>query len=840
MPTRKDTEKIRGQLSKEEALLRQRVAELEQSERELRGTNETLLVFKEELEAIFNDGRIGIAIFDMTGKILRVNKRILEVGGYAEKDIVGKRFNLLKMFTPNSMAKMLVNFTKLISGKTAPPFDVEVYTKGGKKLTTELYGSLLRKKGKVAGMVGIIRDVTERKRAEEVLRESEEELEAIFNDVRDGIVLLDRTGKITKINKRITENTGYTEKDIVGKRFALLKMFSPQSLTKMLAAFPRTLTGHQGPPYEVEGYTKTGEKKIGEVYCALLRKKKKAVGVVAVLRDISERKRAEELMHRERENFYTTLQEAPNGVALIDKDGRYLYMNPEFANITGYTSKDIITGKDWFCKAYPDQNHREEVIKAWKKDFDHKSFDRIFSVTCKDGGVKEIEFRGTVLKDDRSIVILTDITERKKAEEAYHAVVEHSLQGLVILQDQREAFANSASAEMLGYTVEELLALSPKQVRNLVHTDDQERVWGYYQNRLKGEAVPQRFEYRVIKKDGSVRWVEAFSSLIEFRGRPAVQVATIDITERKQAEATLKNSEERYRTLVESSNDAILMLDREKNIITCNQSSLKLFGYRKGEVEGKSIKIIYPSEESFHAFGKATYPLIERVGSLREEWDLKRETGVIFSAEIVTSPVRASDGATTGFICFIRDITERKRAEEELEYMATHDVLTGLPNRTLFNDRLSMALTHARRSQTNLAVMMLDLDYFKDVNDSFGHSMGDQVLRVIGSRLSELLRRDDTVARIGGDEFLLLLPDMVKLDYATSIAHKVLQAFREPFALNGQQLYITTSIGIAIFPDDSLDADTLVKQADAAMYRAKERGRDNFQLYTSIPDSPLP
>jgi diguanylate cyclase (GGDEF)-like protein/PAS domain S-box-containing protein len=827
----KVTEKKKGgRLNREVASLRRRIAELEQSERELKRAKEVLLGSKEELEAIFNDGRIGIAIFDRTGKILRVNKRILEVGGYAEQDIVGKRFNLLKMFTPTSMATMFANFTKLLSGKKVPPFDVEVYTKGGEKLTTELHGSLLRKRGKFAGMVGIMRDVTERKRAEEALRESEEELEAIFNTVRDGIALLDMTGKVIKINKRITETTGYTEKDIVGKRFTLLKMLTPKSIAKMVAAFPKTIAGKQGPPYEVEGYTKAGEKRLGEIYSSLLSIKGKAAGVAVVLRDITAQRQTEELLKKERESLFSILQEAPNGVALIDKDGRYLYVNPAFTAITGYSLQDIATGKDWFRKAYPDPRYRGEVIEMWKRDFARKAIDRITNVRCKDGEVRAIEFKGTVLRDDQAIVILTDITKHKRAEEAYHAVVEHSLQGLHILQDQREVFVNSAYAAMLGYTVEELLALSPKQVRNLVHRDDREFLKGYFE----GTVLPQRYEYRIIRKDGSVRWVEAFPSRMEYQGRPAVQVAMVDITERKEAEATLRNSEERYRTLVESSTDAILMLDRERNAIACNQAFLDLFGYRKGEVEGKSIRIIHLSEKSFHTYGKTTYSLVDRVGSLREEWDLKRKDGTIFSAEIVTSPVRAPDGTTTGYICIIRDITERKRAEEELEYMATHDVLTGLPNRTLFNDRLIMALSHARRSQNNLAVMLFDLDYFKDVNDTLGHSMGDQLLRAVGNRLSEVLRKGDTVARIGGDEFLLLLADMVKIDYTTTIAQKILQAFREPFVCNDHQLYITPSIGIAIFPDDGTDADTLVKNADIAMYRAKEKGRDNFQRYTMV------
>jgi diguanylate cyclase (GGDEF)-like protein/PAS domain S-box-containing protein len=278
-----------------------------------------------------------------------------------------------------------------------------------------------------------------------------------------------------------------------------------------------------------------------------------------------------------------------------------------------------------------------------------------------------------------------------------------------------------------------------------------------------------------------------------------------------------------------------LMLDRERNITTCNQAFLELFGYRAEEVKGKSIRIMHPSDESFLNYGKSTYHLVERVGTLREEWNFMRKDGSIFPAEIVTSPIRSPDGTTTGYISISRDITERKRAEAELEYMATHDVLTGLPNRTLFNDRLTMALTQARRSQKNLAVMLLDLDHFKEVNDTLGHNIGDQLLCVVGARLAEVLREGDTVARIGGDEFLLLLPAIAHLENATTVAQKVLASFRNPFTFDEHHLYITTSIGLAVFPHDGDDADTLVKNADSAMYSAKEKGRDNFQCYSSIP-----
>jgi len=188
-------------------------------------------------------------------------------------------------------------------------------------------------------------------------------------------------------------------------------------------------------------------------------------------------------------------------------------------------------------------------------------------------------------------------------------------------------------------------------------------------------------------------------------------------------------------------------------------------------------------------------------------------------------------GAET-IIVSIVDVTERKAEEESIRQMAYRDALTGLPNRVLFNDRLNLALAHARRHDQRLVVMLLDLDRFKDVNDSFGHRMGDQLLHAVGARLAGTLRQSDTIARMGGDEFMLLLPEIKRIEDGCKIAQKILNAFQDSFSVGGHEINVTTSIGVAVYPHNGTDADTLVKNADIAMYRAKERGRNNYQCYT--------
>jgi diguanylate cyclase (GGDEF)-like protein len=174
----------------------------------------------------------------------------------------------------------------------------------------------------------------------------------------------------------------------------------------------------------------------------------------------------------------------------------------------------------------------------------------------------------------------------------------------------------------------------------------------------------------------------------------------------------------------------------------------------------------------------------------------------------------------------LSDVTERKRTEEELAYRATHDLLTGLPNRMLLKDRFSVAMAQAQRFHKKLGVIFLDLDRFKEVNDTLGHDAGDRVLYAVGNRLMELLRKTDTVARIGGDEFLLLLPNIEQVEDAISISQTVLDGLREPFIVDGYEVSISASIGIAIYPDDGTEIDTLVSRADKAMYEIKQRGND--------------
>jgi diguanylate cyclase (GGDEF)-like protein/PAS domain S-box-containing protein len=325
---------------------------------------------------------------------------------------------------------------------------------------------------------------------------------------------------------------------------------------------------------------------------------------------------------------------------------------------------------------------------------------------------------------------------------------------------------------------------------------------------------------------------EFVQELVKLRQRIA-QLERSEI-QRKRAEKVLRKNENKLRNIISFSPDAITISDLKGKIIDCNQATLDLHGFSsKKELIGKNaFDLIAPKDRE-----KAAEKLKETLeqGNVKNiEYTFLTKDGAEFPAELAASFIQDSSGQPEFFVAITKDISERKQREEQLYYLATHDALTGLPNRVLFNDRLSLALYQANRSQQRLAVMLIDLDNFKEVNDTLGHRTGDKLLQAVGERIKNLLRKSDTVARMGGDEFLLLLPGICRIDDVATVAQKILDVFQEPFMVKDHKLHITTSIGIAIFPHHGKDDDTLIKNADIAMYRAKRYGRNSYQYYTRI------
>ena len=321
-------------------------------------------------------------------------------------------------------------------------------------------------------------------------------------------------------------------------------------------------------------------------------------------------------------------------------------------------------------------------------------------------------------------------------------------------------------------------------------------------------------------------WAVLSARQLVYQGRNAVVTAFTPITQLKQMEARL----ELWAKVFESSSESILIMNADRRILTVNPAFRRQTGYEATDVLGQAMHLLCADREAdMHA---AMWAALDKRGSWQGEMQLRRRTDSTYPAWVSANAVREKDGAVSHYICSSLDITDRKASEAQIHYLAHHDVLTGLPNRTLFTERLRLAIQHARRDQQRVAVLFIDLDRFKTINDSLGHHVGDALLKSVSQRLQEIMRDGDTVSRFGGDEFVVALSGVAGTDDISNLVERrLIPLIRTVHRAAGADLHVSCSVGIAIFPDDSRDIDELMRHADAAMYQAKASGRDSAQFF---------
>jgi len=431
-----------------------------------------------------------------------------------------------------------------------------------------------------------------------------------------------------------------------------------------------------------------------------------------------------------------------------------------------------------------------------------------------------------------------DVTEGMQAKEAliqseerYRTILDNTQEGY--FEDDLAGnftFVNDAECNDLGYTREELIGMNYKQ-----YTDEKaakklfELFTGVYRT---GEQI-RAFDGEFIKKNGTKGFNQISVYLIRNKeGQPiGFRGLSRDITERKKMEEALQQSEERYRTIIEEMEEWYLETDLAGNILFFNDAISHALGHPQKNLTGLNFRTFFTPEEAnilyetFHRVYETGQPI------KNFPYRLIQSGGEIIYAEISIFSKRDQEGKIIGFRGVGHDITELKRNEERFQYLATHDALTGLPNRLLFGQLLNHALQSAKRYNRELAVFFIDLDRFKMINDTLGHDAGDQLLREIAGRLDQVLREIDIVARLGGDEYVVLIEEVTEQSQIITVAQKILSAVIKPIVLKDNEYRITASIGISLYPKDGQDEQSLMKNADIAMYLAKEEGKNNFQFY---------
>ncbi len=538
--------------------------------------------------------------------------------------------------------------------------------------------------------------------------------------------------------------------------------------------------------------------------------------------------------------FMETIMSHVGAGIYVIQDGSFIYISPFYQTLTGFSDAELI-GSNSLDYIHPDD--REIVRKKAIETLRGKSSAPYeYRFIKKDGQVMWVmEMLTSIIHKDKRAALgsFVDISKRKEMEENLRISEERYRNMVEQLEDSYHetdlsgylTYVNAAECRNLGYSRDELIGM---HISRFIDEENAKEMFSVITDVINTGVPVRALELIITRKDGTKAYNETSVSLIrDSEGNPiGLRGIARDTTERKRLEEQLRQSEEKYRTILEEMEEWYFETDPAGIILFCNDIFANGIGYSHDELVSANFRDFIKREDigtidnMLHQVNKTGDP----VKNFPYEF-IRPDGGKAFT-ELSIFPRRDSGGKVVGFRGVGYDITERKRAEERIQYLATHDTLTGLPNRLMFSQLLDHAIQAAQRYKRKLAVFFIDLDRFKIINDSLGHEAGDQLLQEIARRLKQSLRAVDVVARLGGDEFVILIEEFSDVSQIETVARNVLSTVIKPVSIMGQECRVTASIGISTYPTDGLDGQSLMKNADIAMYYAKEEGKNNYQLYS--------
>ena len=675
---------------------------------------------------------------------------------------------------------------------------------------------------------------------EQRLSESEQRFRQAFDLVGVGLTQIDREGRYTLVNRRFCEMLGYTREELIGKHF--LDVTHPEDRTVDEVFLKDALGTHPHLPMvrEKRYMRKDGSSIWTQRSGALIRDASgKVIYALVSIEDVSQFRSAQETLKSLNASLKAIVETSPLAIYSVTPGGIVTLWNPAAEAMFGVARDDVL-GKLSPIVLQGSADSASDIrtrVMSGETLYHHEITRRHL-----DGREIEISVSAAPLRDAEQrvagiLVTCSDITNLKTTSRALDQQLHFTQELLEVIPSP--IFYRGKSGEYLGFNRaweeyfgkrrEEWIGTRPHQLLTAAEADAAEAedslVMGNGKNVIAESVVKD--QHGVPRN--IVRHISRFTNA---KGEPAGIIGVLtDISDFKQVSQALEASERRFKALTESAMDIVTVLDAD-GVIRYQSTSVKhLLGY-----------------DPVDMLGKNQFDLVHRddVANMREAFKQLIEAGQMEAP--IEFRARNSEGAwrtlesigknclnnpeVGGIIVNTRDVTDRKVIQEHIQHLAFHDALTGLPNRSLMQDRVSQAITRAERTGSRFAVMFIDIDNFKNINDSLGHDVGDELLRQVAKRLTASVRGHDTIARQGGDEFIVLLDQLEGHQGATRVAQKVLEALRTVYRVGGADQHVSGSIGIALYPDDGRDAPTLLKNADTAMFHGKALGKNTYQFFT--------
>jgi len=681
-------------------------------------------------------------------------------------------------------------------------------------------------------------NVTEAALAEAARSRADRELEDVVKDLTDIYYRTDREGNLVRVSGAALDLFAAPMEQVFGSRVAdyYLEPDGREKFLQALTAAGGRLHAYQAPMRRHDGAIIWISTSAHFIYDA----NGQIDGVEGMVRDITVQKEAEAALRAERDFIGTVLNTVDSLVVVLNRAGEIIAFNNAAEKLTGYSFEELHHQAIWDHLILPEEVEGvKNVFANLVSGMFPNSYENYW--LTKTNSKRLIAWSNACMTDSRGAVthvVATgiDITDQRQSMQALKASEERfreltdSIKEVFWLgsTDWQEIYYVSPAYEAIWGDSPASLYQTPLSWTERLHPDDGEAVANFIAGVDADQDELEFPEYRICRDDGSIRWISARAYPIRDEHGTPIRIAGIaeDITERHQAEEQLRQSAVAF----DNTHEAIMVLDERRQIITVNRAFSVITGYSPDEAIGRLPEDMFATESLLP--DGVDWTAVFSDGHWQGETWLVRTDGECFPAWVTVSPVQDQRGSLTHYVCLFSDISTIKQSQDKLDYLAHHDPLTKLPNRLLLGARLEHALQQAQRNEHQVAVLFVDLDRFKNINDSLGHTVGDKLLIQAADRLRGLVRAEDTIARLGGDEFVIVMGEQQDSQGSMLLADRITVLMRTPFAIDRHKLHLSASVGICLYPQDGNSIDALMKNADAAMYRAKEHGRDNYQFYT--------
>jgi diguanylate cyclase (GGDEF)-like protein/PAS domain S-box-containing protein len=799
---------------------------------------------------------------DADGRVFAANAALTALAG---APLLGRA--LASLFAPREAQALAALTARTLAALRSEQRWDDSFAGAGGALVVQVCATPLPLDVGVAGATFVLTDIDAQHASQAKLRRAVFDMQSIMDNAPLAIVF-QRDQQILRYNQQFTRLFGVDGDGAVGLHAHDL-FGSADSCETMLANAQPLLQAGQPCQVDVQMMRRDGSAFWAHAYIYAIDNGQR--DTVWIIDDRSAQRASEEATRKILLEQKAILDNASVGI-LFSGRGVMLSCNPRFAEMFGYT-REALTGRlsiDLFPSAEIYRQFGREATPVLRSGQPFEKSE--FQFRRGDGSLIWCRVRAKTIDtehhEDGTIWILEDVTESRQTQVEVGAIMTNASISILFTKNRVITRYNRGFADMFGYSGDEGLGLL---TRALYPSEAAHAAVGEAAMPLLAKGKSFQTEVAMARCDGSQLWAQLIAYDVNPDDRSQGTIWIIeDRSEHQRAEASLRNALLENQAILDSAVLGIAVVENGINL-RCNRKMEELFGYAPGEVVGLPVHELYPHtadwerarEETSREFRAGRVAMLEFELARKDgsrfwarlsgrPFDLATHTGrSVWLVDDVTARREAADAVRrardelevrvlertaelAGANALLQgEIVERRQAEARVHHMAYHDSLTGLPNRALLADRLARALLAAQRSQRKLAVMFIDLDRFKTINDSLGHQTGDHLLKEVASRLCRAVRASDTVARLGGDEFVVLVPGIRGADECTHVAEKIIEALSTPFPFEGRMLHVTPSIGICLFPDDGADVETLMRHADAAMYHAKASGRNNFQFFTA-------